>query len=175
MSRKIPRSCLGCVQRLLLPFPANRLTAHLQLRAERYERERDDPYHMGRSSSYRSGSDDDVDSIPIVNLDIDLRSPPARTPTPPPREPTPPPMEVDIEGELPPGLAAPLAPRPTSTRSVSPVEPPQEEKVEPFAEVKESRAEEGAAVKVVKKKKGKAGEGKSTTTKKSKKEVALDE
>ncbi|BGO90401.1 hypothetical protein NBRC10512_004114 [Rhodotorula toruloides] len=146
-----------------------------RLRAERYERERDDPYHMGRSSSYRSGSDDDVDTIPIVNLDINLRSPPARTPTPPPREPTPPPMEVDIEGELPPGLAAPLAPRATSTRSVSPVEPPQEEKVEPAAEVRESRAEEGAAVKVVKKKKGKAGEGKSTKTKKSRTAVAADE
>lgn len=47
--------------------------------------------------------------------------------------------------------------------------------MEPAAEVRESRAEEGAAVKVVKKKKGKAGEGKSTKTKKSRTAVAADE
>ncbi|BGP23565.1 AP-3 complex subunit delta-1 [Rhodotorula toruloides] len=141
-----------------------------RLRAERYERERDDPYHMGRSSSYGPASDEDVDSIPIVNLDIDLRSPPTRTSTPPPREPTPPPMEVDVEGELPPGLAALLAPRP-----MSPVEPQPEEKADMTAELKESRAAEGAAVKVVKKKKGKAGEGKSTKPRKGKKEVAGDD
>ncbi|GAA5878418.1 hypothetical protein JCM8547_003594 [Rhodosporidiobolus lusitaniae] len=125
-------------------------------RAERLERQRDDPYYIGKSSAGAvtsgGGSDDeyDVDSIPIVKLDLDL--PPPRQPTPLPREPTPPPMLVDIEGEMPTGFETPLP-------VVEPT-PAVEEKQEEEIKV-DSRAAEGAAVKVVKKKKTKEGkEGK---------------
>ncbi|GAA5867239.1 hypothetical protein JCM3774_002385 [Rhodotorula dairenensis] len=127
----------------------------------------DDPYRVGpsRTVSYQSGplSDDEdaVDAIPIVKLDLDLRSPPPKSPVPPPpRESTPPPMFVDVEGELPPGLAAPSslsAPSKVATpspRNNSPVETPAE--VTPAEEVV---ATEGTAVKVVKKKKKKAADG----------------
>ncbi|GAA5914851.1 hypothetical protein JCM6882_007820 [Rhodosporidiobolus microsporus] len=134
-------------------------------RADRLDRQRDDPYYIGASSatpphlSYHdhSDSEDDVDSIPIVKLDLNL--PPPRVPTPPPREPTPPPMLVDVDGEMPTGFPAPISPDPPAAS------PATEEKVETPVE---SKAQEGGVVKVVKKKK-KDKDGAATTTKKKKK------
>ncbi|GAA6001960.1 hypothetical protein JCM10207_003012 [Rhodosporidiobolus poonsookiae] len=139
-----------------------------RLRAERLDRQRDDPYHLGKSSASphlsrndpSSDSDGDVDSIPIVQLDLNL---PARTP--PPREPTPPPMLVDVEGEMPTGFATPpVAPSPAPGVGGKPQTPVLEEKAEGA-----DKAAEGAAVKVVKKKKKKDGEGEGVKKPKKKK------
>lgn len=131
----------------------------------------DGPYRVGlssRTASYQTGlpsdEEDPVDAIPIVKLDLDLRSPSPQAPRqlspPPPREPTPPPMFVDVDGELPPGLnAAPpvVAPRAAATPS-----PKIDSPAEVTAPAVEVVATEGTAVKVVKKKKKKTGaEGKS--------------
>ncbi|GAA5826066.1 hypothetical protein JCM3770_005228 [Rhodotorula araucariae] len=125
-------------------------------RAERLERQRDDPYYVGTSTvTYQqAASDDDVDSIPIVQLDLDLRSPSARSTTPPPREPTPPPMLVDVEGELPPAFATPpVVPSPSP-------QPPEGDKEAPPE--RDAHAAEGSVVKVVRKKKKDVGGGKKT-------------
>lgn len=108
--------------------------------------------YAGSSTPQRYDEDeeeeDDVDSIPIVKLDIDL--PPRRQPTPPPRVPTPPPMLVDVDGEMPTMVATP-PPR------IEPVD----EKVELLDQAEEplpeSKATEGTVLKVVKKKKRKEG------------------
>ncbi|BGP38775.1 AP-3 complex subunit delta [Rhodotorula kratochvilovae] len=129
-------------------------------RADRLERQRDDPYYVGTSSmAYQHpASDDDVDSIPIVQLDLDLRSPRRRSPTAPPREPTPPPMLVDIEGELPPAFAtSPIVPSPSP-------QPLEADKEETLPE-RDARAAEGSVVKVVKKKKKDVAGGKKTKKK----------
>ncbi|GAA6027914.1 hypothetical protein JCM8097_001779 [Rhodosporidiobolus ruineniae] len=137
-------------------------------RSARLASQRDDPYHLG-SSGYQDApsSDDDVDSIPIVKLDLDLRSPPIRSPSPPTREPTPPPMLVDIDGELPPGFDAAAA-----TVPLPPSEVPSKPSTPPIAEEApkvDTKATEGAAVKVVKKKKkDKDASGSGTKTKKKK-------
>ncbi|GAA5831936.1 hypothetical protein JCM3766R1_000162 [Sporobolomyces carnicolor] len=123
-------------------------------RIERLERQREDPYYIGGSSTPQrydeDASEDDVDSIPIVKLDIDLA--PRRQQTPPPREPTPPPMLVDIDGEMPTIVATP-SPRiePVGEKAA----PASEEKVE--ESVAETKAPEGTILKVVKKKKKKDG------------------
>ncbi|GAA5949476.1 hypothetical protein JCM3765_002674 [Sporobolomyces pararoseus] len=136
----------------------------------RLEQQREDPYYIGDSGRYDEAAEeeeeeDDVDSIPIVKLDLNL--PPRRQPTPPPREPTPPPMLVDVDGEMP-TLTATPSPRidPVSS-STSP-----EEKVEAVVEkveedLAETQATEGTVLKVVKKKKRKEGNS-STKTKKKK-------
>ncbi|GAA6063860.1 hypothetical protein JCM10212_003551 [Sporobolomyces blumeae] len=129
-----------------------------QQRVDRIERQRDDPYYIGRSATPQTGDDedeDDVDSIPIVKLDLDLRS--RREPTPPPREPTPPPMLVDVDGELPDHIAPPPRIEPVVASTLAD-ETEKETKVE-------SKAEEGAVLKVVKKKRK---DGSSTKTKKKK-------
>ncbi|GAA6000116.1 Apl5p [Rhodotorula paludigena] len=136
-------------------------------RADRLDRQRDDPYYMDDGGrGYHDGEGDDVDSIPIVQLDLDLRSPPARTLTPPPREPTPPPMLVDVEGELPPGLT-PGAVVPPSA-AASRVESPSIAAEGSGAATPEldTHAAEGSVVKVVKKKKkdGTAGTKKKKKT-----------
>lgn len=138
-----------------------------QQRADRLERQRDDPYYMDDGGrGYHDGEGDDVDSIPIVQLDLDLRFPPARTPTPPPREPTPPPMLVDVEGELPPGLApgAVVAPSAAASRVESPSRAAEGSGA--ATPEQETHAAEGSVVKVVKKKKkdGTAGTKKKKKT-----------
>lgn len=137
--------------------------------SQQYDGKYGDSYRAGpsRGASYHGGApsedEDEVDSIPIVKLDLDLRSPSPRQPTPPPREPTPPPMFVDVEGELPPSAA------PATSHPATPTPPTMEEAAtEPAPEKAEAVAAEGAAVKVVKKKKKKPADGiGSTKTKKS--------
>lgn len=134
----------------------------LQQRLDRMERQREDPYYIGGSStpSYQEEEEEDVDSIPIVKLDLNL--PTRRKPTPPPREPTPPPMLVDVDGEM-----------PTFVASSAPRIDPLEEKIEAVDPVVEdtpaieTKAEEGAVLKVVKKKKTKDGTTSKTKKKKS--------
>ncbi|GAA5969975.1 hypothetical protein JCM21900_001304 [Sporobolomyces salmonicolor] len=145
-----------------------------RLRAERLERQRDDPYYVGSSSAPRPPhlpEDDDVDSIPIVKLDLDLASPslaPRREPTPPrAREPTPPPMAVDVEGEMPAGFQTPP---PAAEPLVEKKQKEEEEKEDdgddspnPAPTKMDHKAEEGAVLKVVKKKRkdgGSAGKAK---------------
>ncbi|GAA5934933.1 hypothetical protein JCM3775_001686 [Rhodotorula graminis] len=141
--------------------------AGAKARARRLEDQRDDPYYVGASSTRQAASDDDVDSIPIVQLDLDLRSP-----SPPPREPTPPPMLVDVEGELPPVQA----PTPAARRTPEPVAvavPPAEAK-EAATPEPDAQAAQSSVVKVVKKKK-KDGTGTSGAQKSKKKASAGSE
>ena len=120
------------------------LNCPTQLKAERLERQRDDPYYVG-SSITAPPTRDAVDSIPIVQLDLNFAAP-ARVLSPPPREPTPPPVHVDVDGEMPDGFD--MAP--------SIVEAPAEVLQEKES-VLESQAAEGTAVKVVKKKRKEQG------------------
>ncbi|GAA6005298.1 hypothetical protein JCM11491_002650 [Sporobolomyces phaffii] len=122
-------------------------------RLNRLQRQREDPYHIGDSSRRYAEEDDDeedVDSIPIVKLDLNLPS--RRRPTPPPREPTPPPMLVDVDGEMPTIIAATPTPPRTDTVDEKIVETDSPAAAEPVAETK---AAEGTVLKVVKKKKKK--------------------
>lgn len=129
------------------------------MKAERLERQRDDPYYVGSSAplaSYLHQQDLDVDSIPIVQLSIDdFNGLPSHSSTIPPpsrriRTP-PPPVFVDLEGEMPDSI-------PSSNRS-TPIPQLQPEEEKDKGEVNEEkeksaerRAEEGLAIKVVKKK-----------------------
>ncbi|GAA5898881.1 Apl5p [Sporobolomyces salmoneus] len=141
-------------------------------RSERLERQREDPYYIAGSSTSRRYDDeyeeeeeeDDVDSIPIVKLDLNL-STPRQPPTPPPREPTPPPMLVDVDGEMPTFLNTTPSPR------IEPVEEKVDNAVEEKVEEKaaETQAAEGTVLKVVKKKKKKESGAPSSTTKPKKK------
>ncbi|GAA5828331.1 hypothetical protein JCM11251_006201 [Rhodosporidiobolus azoricus] len=145
-------------------------------RANRLERQRDDPYYVGSSSAapprlaYHDDDDssEDVDSIPIVKLDLNF--PPPRVPTPPPREPTPPPMLVDVEGEMPTGFSTPPPRAPTPPPAID--SPAREEETEKPAG--ETKAKEGGVVKVVAKKKKKFKEGVEGAVKKKKKPVKAE-
>lgn len=88
--------------------------------------------------------DDDIDSIPIVQLSLDFSAPaPSKRKAPRPRPPTPPPVHIDVDGELPEGaLVEPLV-------ELAPA--PEPESVEEKAEI-ETKADEGTVLKVVKKK-----------------------
>ncbi|GAA5969762.1 hypothetical protein JCM11641_008034 [Rhodosporidiobolus odoratus] len=135
-----------------------------RLREERLDRQREDPYYIGKSPAVarlHEDDEDDVDSIPIVKLSLDL----PRAPSPPPREPTPPPMLVDVEGEMPTDsiTSAAPAPRASATPPLVDTRDPTPEKVE--------RAQEGAAVKIVKKKKKKEKDGSEGATKIKKKKA----
>lgn len=134
-----------------------------QLKAERLERQRDDPYYVG-SSSAPPFTTEDVDSIPIVQLDLNFDAPSAqRLPSPPPREPTPPPVHIDVDGEMPDGFE--LAPPVVESKESSGGEEASKE-----AAV-ENKAAEGAVTKVVKKKRKEPG----VTKKKKSKVVKEDE
>lgn len=135
-----------------------RLLSGPQLKAERLERQRDDPYYVGSTAPAPSATSDDVDSIPIVQLDLNFVHPSSaqRPPTPPPREPTPPPVHVDVDGEMPDGFE--LAPPVVESK----VESEREE--EPSEVVVESKAQEGAVTKVVKKKRKEPSAGKKKKT-----------
>ena len=90
-----------------------------------------------RKKKSRVAEDDDIDSIPVVQLSLDDIAA-AR-----PRSPTPPLMHVDVEGELPPSRAS----RPSSTPTPQPVESPQI--------TEQSPGDETTVTKVVKKKRRK--------------------
>lgn len=130
----------------------------MQAKAERIERQRDDPYYVGPVA--RADSDVDVDSIPVVQLSLDF-VPPRAGRAPPPRAPTPPPVHIDIDGEMPDGADFDIPPPVVEPIVEIPVE------VEPV-EVVESQATESAVLKVTKKKK------RDPSKPKKKKEVALD-
>lgn len=117
----------------------------IQLKAERLERQRDDPYYIGNSSAPPTPAADDdheVDSIPIVQLSLDFATPVRRPPSPPPRVPTPPPVHIDVDGELPEGAELGRAPV-LNLVNVEETEKPQLEE--------ERRASEVGVKKVVKK------------------------
>lgn len=93
----------------------------------------------------------EIDSIPIVQLELDgLTDARARVGSPPIREPTPPPVHVEIDGEMPDGsdLATPSAQSELPAAGHAP-----NSKVEAAAEPTETRAEERSVKKVVSKKK----------------------
>ncbi|KAL8286990.1 hypothetical protein RQP46_003996 [Phenoliferia psychrophenolica] len=117
-----------------------------RLKADRLERQRDDPYYVGGSSPLPPSTSSDIDSIPIVHLSLSDLVPSKPKKAPRPRPPTPPPVHIDIDGELPEGaalLAAPLVQVP-----VEPAVPAEEESTVAV----ETKAEEGTVLKVVKKK-----------------------
>ncbi|KAM0754395.1 Adaptor protein complex AP-3 delta subunit [Meredithblackwellia eburnea MCA 4105] len=138
-----------------------------RLKAERLERQRDDPYYVG--SSTPAVDEDDIDSIPIVQLSLDLNPPSSKKKkAAKPRPPTPPPVHIDIDGELPEGA---LLDSPAPLVDVTPSPPVESEKIE--AEQAESQAVvEGAVRKVVKKKKKEPG---TSTPKKKKKPASIEE
>ncbi|KAI5481703.1 AP-3 complex subunit delta-1 [Pseudohyphozyma bogoriensis] len=116
-----------------------------RLKAERLERQRDDPYYVGSKSA--TPAEEDVDSIPIVKLDLNFGTAPA--PPPPPRVPTPPPMVIDVDGELPEGME--LGAGAGGGGGAPPVvETPEGETA---TTAKDVQATEGVVTKVVKKKK----------------------
>ncbi|GAA5934194.1 Apl5p [Sporobolomyces koalae] len=140
-------------------------------RNERLEQQRLDPYYIATPQSYEEPEDeysDDVDSIPIVKIDLGV-STKRRQPTPPPREPTPPPMLVDIDGEMP-TLIATSPPRTESpiVEKGSPTGSPE------ASAVLETQAEEGTMLKVVKKKKRKEGNAVAKPKKKKAAPVVIE-
>jgi AP-3 complex subunit delta-1 len=88
---------------------------------------------------------EDIESIPIVKLDLNGLTPDKPKKAERPRTPTPPPVFVDIEGELPPARVS----TPRRDKAPTPVPAEVSEKEEPAV------ANHPAAVQVVKKKKSK--------------------
>lgn len=107
------------VSPLLLAEHSGCLTSSRQAREERLERQREDPYYISErpKTSRRKGREvdeaepDDVDSIPIVKLDLTSSNaaPSTRARAAPP----PPPPIIDIEGEMPAGHLLRPKPKPT--------------------------------------------------------------
>ncbi|KAM0788195.1 hypothetical protein ACM66B_001354 [Microbotryomycetes sp. NB124-2] len=127
-----------------------------------YRRRAEEDAHEGNGRDEEQ--EDDVDSIPIVKLDLDLASPVRESgppPSAPPREPTPPPMHVEVDGELPDGAAL----VDVSESVPSKLETTVFDEKERQSPVKDVKAEEGVVKKVVKKKRK---DGTTATKKKSK-------
>lgn len=126
------------------------------MKADRLERQRDDPYYIGSNSVVTTPGidDEDIDSIPIVQLSLDFAtSVSKRTRQPPPRVPTPPAVHVEMDGELPEGAELVQLPSRPKLVEVSQIV------VSPAAE--EVKADEGVVTKVVKKKRKESSSGKS--------------
>lgn len=105
------------------------------MKADRLERQRDDPYYVGSSVAPPDEGADGGDIIPIAQLSLDHQLPTRRS-----RAPTPPPVHIDVDGEMPDG-----------------VEPEVEERVIVVVQEEKMKVEtvatEGNVLKVVKKKK----------------------
>jgi AP-3 complex subunit delta-1 len=146
-------------------------SSRVQRKAERRERQRDDPYYV-------DDNEDDVDAIPVVQLDLTGLTPPpsarpsstrrtssssrvSKPPKPkPPRPPTPPPVFVDVDGELPPE---------TLQRATQPVSapPPPTHEAEPSVEDLPAPTVDVKVVKIKKKDRDGAAKGTKRKTKKT--------
>jgi AP-3 complex subunit delta-1 len=139
------------------------------------ERQRDDPYYVGSKAAKQNEYDeeednDDIDSIPIVHLSLNLPPPVTRRASAP-RSPTPPPVHIDIDGEMPEGNDH-LAINQSEPEVIPPITPiviaGEGEDVKT-----DNIASEGAVLKVVKKKKKESKDGSLTPKPKKKKSTVV--